>query len=152
IHMRPALETRRLKVAIPLFSLAAAISIPALALSAWLLPRTSNETFLTLGGFWALLLVFVTDFARRASTGREARWRGLSRASVDRVPQRRATAHFEGGSRSRRRRLAAGLPVDLGMPRRVAGPQRIGTLPGRPGFRGGGIDRRQDEDLHRLDL
>jgi hypothetical protein len=67
IHMRPALETRRLGIAAPLFCLAALVSLPAYLGTSWLLQHTSSEVFLTIVGFWMLAYMMATDIARRAS-------------------------------------------------------------------------------------
>jgi hypothetical protein len=67
IHMRPALETRRMGVAVPLFVLATAISFPAFFGTSWLFEEATSEVFLTLTGFWTLALLLMTDVAKRTS-------------------------------------------------------------------------------------
>jgi len=67
VYMRPALESRRMRVALPLFALAAAISPVSFVVTAWFYDQTSKEVFLTLTAFWVLALLFVTDIARRAT-------------------------------------------------------------------------------------
>ena len=68
VQMRPALETQRLGIAMPLFAVATMLSIPAFQTTSWLWQITSNESFLTIVAFWVLALLFASDIARRASS------------------------------------------------------------------------------------
>lgn len=65
--LRPALETKRMGIAIPLFVLAAALSFPSYVAALWLWQQSTPELFVTICGFWALALLLCLDIARRAA-------------------------------------------------------------------------------------
>jgi hypothetical protein len=67
--MRPALETRRLRIAIPLFALASLVSVAAYV--AGLVVAVAGEReIIILVGLATLALLFVTSIAQRASVRR----------------------------------------------------------------------------------
>jgi hypothetical protein len=69
LYMRPALETRRLQIAIPLFVLASFVSVAAYV--AGLVVAVAGEReIIILVGLATLALLFVTSIAQRASTRR----------------------------------------------------------------------------------
>ena len=66
LYMRPALETKRLRVAIPLFAIAALLSLPAYY-TADLLSGLAERQLLILIGPLMTALLMVTALAQRAS-------------------------------------------------------------------------------------
>jgi hypothetical protein len=69
LYMRPALETRRLQIAIPLFVLASFVSVAAYV--AGLVVAVAGEReIIILVGLATLALLFVTSIAQRASARR----------------------------------------------------------------------------------
>ena len=69
LYMRPALETRRLQVAIPLFILASALSVVAY-LGGVAVALAGERDVIILVGLATLALLFVTSIAQRASIRR----------------------------------------------------------------------------------
>lgn len=51
LYLKPALATRRMKIAVPLMVLGTALSIPAFIATSWLLRHTSTDQFLVIVGF-----------------------------------------------------------------------------------------------------
>jgi hypothetical protein len=66
LQMRTAVSGRRMSSALPLLALASGLSIPAYLLTKFL-HETVPDAFMTVVGFWALALLFVTDIAKRAA-------------------------------------------------------------------------------------
>jgi peptidoglycan/LPS O-acetylase OafA/YrhL len=69
LYMRPALETRRLRVAIPLFALAAILSVVAY-IGGLAVSIAGEREILILVGLATLALLFVTSLAQRADARR----------------------------------------------------------------------------------
>jgi hypothetical protein len=69
LYMRPALETRRLGIAIPLFALASLLSVAAY-IGGLAVSIAGEREVIILVGLATLVLLFVTSLAQRAGARR----------------------------------------------------------------------------------